>query len=303
MMKKVLIAGGSGLIGSRLTKLLLKNNYEVAWLSRGKRAIHGVQLYHWDIDKQEIDITAVLWADAIIHLAGAGIADEKWTEKRKSEIINSRVKSIALLRNTMISQQHSIQCIIASSAVGFYGDRDNDLLTETSASGDGFLSSSVAKWENAIDTFADAKVRLVKLRFGIVLSENGGALPELKKTLPIGVAPLLGNGKQLYPWIHIDDIAGFILFALQQENVVGLYNVTANVNSQKQIMQSLQSVYNTFSVLIPVPVFVLRIMLGEMADTVLVSQNVSNKKMMDTGYDLQFSDLKTALQQIKNSHT
>lgn len=302
-MKKILIAGGSGLIGNRLTQLLLKNNFEVAWLSRGNKGMPDVQLFHWDIEKQEIDIAAVLWADAIIHLAGAGIADEKWTAKRKSEIINSRVKSIALLRNTMLSQQHSIQCVIASSAVGFYGDRDNDLLSETSASGDGFLSSSVTEWENAIDTFTDTKVRLVKLRFGIVLSEKGGALPELKKTLPIGVAPVLGNGKQLYPWIHIDDVAGFILYAMQHEKIADVYNLVANVNSQKQIMQSLQSVYNSFSVLFPVPVFVLRIMLGEMADTVLVSQNVSNKKMLDTGYALQFSEIKIALTQIKNSHT
>ncbi|HET8964195.1 MAG TPA: NAD-dependent epimerase/dehydratase family protein, partial [Chitinophagales bacterium] len=109
MMKKILITGGSGLIGSRLTQLLHQNNFEVAWLSRGKKATSGVKLFHWDIEKQKIDIAAVLWADAIIHLAGAGIADERWTEKRKSEIINSRVNSIALLRNTMISQPHSVQ--------------------------------------------------------------------------------------------------------------------------------------------------------------------------------------------------
>lgn len=303
MIKKILITGGSGLIGSRTTQLLLQNNFEVGWLSRGKKAMPGVKLFQWDIEKQEIDIAAVLWADAIIHLAGAGIADERWTEKRKREIINSRVNSIALLRNTMLSQPHSVQCVIASSAVGFYGDRENELLTEDSASGDGFLSSSVTEWENAIETFSDTKVHLIKLRFGIVLSEKGGALPELKKTLPFGVAPLLGNGKQLYPWIHIDDVAGFMLYALQHKKIVGVYNLVADVNSQKQLMQSLQSVYNTFSVLIPVPVFVLRIMLGEMADTVLVSQNVSNKKMLDTGYDLQFSEINNALSQIKNSHT
>lgn len=302
-MKKILIAGGSGLIGRRLTQVLQRCGCEVAWLSRGHTAAPGVQVFQWDIDAHHIDAEAVLWADAVIHLAGASLAGGRWTKRHKRTIIDSRVQSLALLHGAMMRQPHAVQCVIAASAVGYYGDRGSELLTETSAPGRGFLSESVMQWEEAIHALQQIKVRLVTMRFGMVLSGTGGALPKLMQALPFGIAPLLGNGKQLYPWIHISDLSEFIAYTLQHEHIAGVYNVSAHVHSQKQVMQSLQRVFNNCSVRIPVPVFILRILLGEMADAVLISQNVCNEKMRKSGYVLQYPELIAALTQIKNSHT
>lgn len=303
MQKKILIAGGSGLIGRRLTQLLLQQHYEVGWLSRGKSGRPGVKLFYWDLENGELDAEAIKWADTIIHLAGEGIADKRWTKKRKQKIISSRVDGITLIRNCMQQNAHHITCVIAGSAVGYYGDRGNALVNEGSGAGSGFLSTSVTQWENAISTFSDAGVRLITLRTGVVLSVKGGALKELKKTLPLGIAPVLGNGKQYMPWIHLDDACGFILHALQNDNISGTINMCASAATQKQVMQAIRKVFQPYSILAPVPVFALRILLGEMADTVLISQNVSNNKMLNTGYTLHYSDLHSALVQIKNSHT
>ncbi|MFN3939242.1 MAG: DUF1731 domain-containing protein, partial [Chitinophagales bacterium] len=167
--------------------------------------------------------------------------------------------------------------------------------------GSGFLSTSSVQWESASHKFSEAGVRLVILRIGIVLSLQGGALPALKKTLPLGIAPVLGSGKQYYAWIHIDDVCGFIMHVLSPQPVSGTFNLCAGVSTQKELMQAIQKIYGRFSVLMPAPAFVLRLMLGEMADTVLISQRVNNNKLLQSGYQLKYSNITAALEHLRST--
>lgn len=302
MIHKILIAGGSGLIGRRLTALLLHNGYAVAWLSRKQQNIFsGVHTYIWNTESMQMDVEAIRWADAIVNLSGEGIADKRWTKARKKIITGSRIKAAELLAKALEENKNKVQCVIASAAVGYYGDNGGKWINEVCEAGSGFLSISSMQWEEASHRFENMGLRVLLLRIGIVLSSQGGALPELKKTLPFGLAPVLGNGKQYYSWMHIDDVCGFIMYALKQENLSGTFNVCTDVITQKEMMQEMQRVFGKFSFRIPVPVFILRLMLGEMADTVLISQRVSSNKLLQTGYPIKFNTLPEALINIYNT--
>lgn len=294
-MKNILITGGSGLIGTALTKLLLENGYKVAWLSRSKKEIKNVKIFLWDVANNVLDDAAIEWADAIIHLAGEGIADKRWTDKRKKEIMESRTKSTSLLIEKLKLFPGKVQNIICASAIGYYGNRKNEILTENSKPGTGFLSESVIAWENATSAFEKLNLQLTRIRIGIVLSEKGGAFKELQKTAVIRILPVMGSGKQIYSWIHIDDVCGIILFVLKN-NLSGIYNAVApNPVSQKQLMEKIKSVSGKFYVLVPVPVFGLEIILGEMKNMLLINQQVIGEKIIKAGYKFKFVEVDVAI--------
>lgn len=306
-MAAVLITGGTGLIGKALSPMLLRKGYEVIILTRNPSDATnnqpGISYAKWNIETGEIDKVAVAKADYIVHLAGAGVAEKRWTDKRKNEILESRTKSGALLVKALRETENHIQAVISSSAVGWYGpDTPASLqkgFNEDSKSSDDFLGKTCKLWEAAIQPVEVLGKRLVILRTGIVLSNNGGALAEFKKPLKFGMASILGGGDQITSWIHIDDICRMYLYAIEN-NINGIYNAVAPhpvTNKQLTLTLAKATKGNAF-VSMHVPAFVLKIMLGEMSVEVLKSANVSVAKFQQTGFQFAYPTIESALKEL-----
>jgi uncharacterized protein len=297
--ESVLIAGGSGLVGDRLCHILTQNGYRVMILSRKKYNNGNIAVYEWDVEKGTIDENAILRADYVINLAGTGIADARWTDARKKLIIESRVKSAELLLSTFKKLNHFPKVYISAAAIGFYGDRADEILDEESAAGTGFLSESCIAWENSIQTVAESGIRTVTLRIGIVLSMLGGALAETMKPLRFGLATYFGKGNQYYSWIHIDDLCNIFLKAIEDEDMVGVYNsVAPNPSTNKEFTKTLKEAYGKFSILAWTPSFLMRLVLGEMSAVVMTSSIVSSAKIEQEGFIFQYPELLTAFKDV-----
>lgn len=296
--KKILITGASGLIGTRLTTLLLDKGYEVAHLSRsGKNS--KVPVFIWDVDKQTMDHDALRGVDTIIHLAGAGVVEKRWTAKRKKEILESRTHSTQLLYEVLKTQKHQVKNFISASAIGYYGFEDDREFTEEDPAGKDFLADVTAQWEREADKIGALGIRLVKVRIGIVLSPHDGALKPMVNTVRWWIGAPLGSGDQYISWIHIDDVCGMILYAAEHANVQGPVNAVAtqpvtNRDLTKAIAKTLQKPL----VLPPVPGFVIAVMLGEMGKIVLNGNRVSSRKIQQLGYRLKFDDIEKALDNL-----
>jgi uncharacterized protein len=297
-MQTVLITGGTGLVGKALTQLLLNKGYKVIVLTRGN-TIHTnnnkLSFAKWNVDKNEIDIAALQQADYIIHLAGAGVMDKKWTEAYKQEIIDSRIKSAGLIADSLKKHSNKVKAVISASAIGWYKDI-NTVHTEEEPADDSFLGYTCQLWEQSILPVKELDKRLVTLRIGIVLSKAGGALKEFIQPLKFGVAAILGNGKQTVSWVHIDDLCQMFLYALENEKLSGIYNAVAPepVNN-KTLTLTLAKKRNRFYLPVHVPQFVLKTILGSRSIEVLKSNNVSCKKMQSAGFTFQFSNIDKAL--------
>jgi uncharacterized protein len=307
-MATVLITGGTGLIGRALTKSLLEKGYEVIILTRdpAKFATHTTRLNYaaWDPAAQTIDTDAITKTDHIIHLAGAGVADKRWSKKRKQEIVESRVKSGELLVKTLRETANQVQSVISSSAIGWYGPDDkgqNTGFAEDAPAAADFLGQTCKQWEASIEPVAQLGKRLVKLRTGIVLSKDGGALKEFLKPLRFGIASILGTGRQMISWIHIDDMVRLYITAIEKENMIGVYNAVAPspVTNKQLIMALARKKRGRFFIPVYVPSFVLKIMLGEMSIEVLKSATVSCEKLSKTGFIFQYPTITAAFADIK----
>lgn len=294
---KVIITGGTGLVGNKLVTLLKQKGYEVNVLCRNPKLANE---YKWNIENETIDEAVFDGATAIIHLAGAGIADERWSESRKKEIIESRTKSAQLLHNYLSKINHNITTFISASAVGFYGDRGNDLLTEEAQNGSGFLAEVCQLWENAADNFNSLNISVSKIRIGIVLSKDGGALPKLDFPIKFGIGAYIGNGKQYVPWIHIDDLCNIFIHTLENKNSTNnTYNACApEIKTNKEMSKTIAKVLNRPFIPFPAPAFILNTVMGEMATMILMSTKCSPKKIMDTGFSFQFPTLTLTLENI-----
>ena len=295
-MKKIIITGGTGLVGKRLTILLKEKGYEVNILCRNPKQPNE---YKWNIEANFIDEKVFENAIAIIHLAGAGVADKRWTDERKQEIIDSRVKSTQLLFQYLAEGKHQIQSFISASAVGFYGDRKNELLTETSSNGTGFLAEVCQLWENEVEKIASINIAVSKIRIGIVLSKDGGALPKLDFPIRFGIGAYIGNGKQFVPWIHIDDLCQIFFHLFEHKNQNSTYNACApDVKTNKEMSKTIAHVLHRPFIPFPAPEFVLKTVMGEMAAMLLMSNNCTSKKIQQTGFVFQFPTLEKALENI-----
>ena len=305
-MQTVLISGGTGLVGSRLTELLLAKNYKVIVLSRNANTISTNPMLTyaaWNIEQQTIDATAIEQADFIVHLAGAGVADKRWSDERKVEILNSRTMSSALLVKALQENKHNVKAVVGASAIGWYGadpaTHINGFEENDNAALD-FLGSICQQWEASIEAVTTLNIRLVKLRTGIVLSPKGGALKEFLNPIKMGIAAILGNGKQMVSWIHIDDLCKQFIYAIENTNLQGSYNAVApNPVTNKQLTLAIaKKVRGKFFIPIHVPAFVLKIMLGEMSIEVLKSTTVSAKKIEATGFKFSYPTIEPAMNDL-----
>lgn len=288
-MAKILITGGTGLVGTKLTKLLIEKKHEVVILSRNATQKNE---FEWNISKNFIDEKAFDSIDYIIHLAGAGIADERWTSERKEILIDSRVKSANLLFQKVKELNIPLKGFISASGIGFYGAITSDkIYKETDDLGNDFIASICEKWENAALQFEKEKIPVTILRTGIVLSEKGGALEKMRTPV---VTPL-GSGKQYLAWIHIDDLCEMYLKAVEG-NLIGIYNAVApehhtSFSFSKALAKSIKKPF----VGIAVPSFLLKAMFGELAIILLEGSRISSKKIENSGFSFKFKKLEKAL--------
>jgi uncharacterized protein len=299
MIKKILITGGSGLVGKKITALLERKGYEVAWLSRSPEK-YKQKSFAWDVDKQTIDPDALSWADGIIHLAGEGVADKRWTAERKKAILQSRIQSTLLLKHAIEKSEKKPEVFVSASAVGYYGfNTGENIMEEDGKAGNDFLAQVVMAWESEVQKIAEYGIRTVMLRIGIVLDNKGGALVEMLK--PPVAAPL-GNGQQWMSWIAIDDLARMFLFAIEKGEMKGVYNaVGPNPATNAELTKAAAKKAGKFFVEIGVPGFALKIILGEMAQMVLGGNRVSAKKIRKAGFEFRYPVLEDALEKIYNS--
>ncbi|MFW5759732.1 MAG: TIGR01777 family oxidoreductase [Cyclobacteriaceae bacterium] len=296
MAKHILITGGTGLIGSRLTEMLIEKGYEVAHLSRSKTGAKDIKTYRWDIKKQIIEDGAVENARAIVHLAGASVAGKRWTDDYKEIILKSRTDSSYLLYQRLQTTNHNLEAFIASSAIGYYGDAGDKICTEDSPSGEDFLAYVTREWEAKVQLVDKMGVRRVQLRTGVVLSEKEGALPKIMQPIKLGVGAPLGSGKQFMSWIHLDDLCNMYIRAIEDTDMKGIYNaVSPNPVTNRDFTRIAARVAKKPFFMPSVPVFALKLALGEMAATVLAGQIVSSKKIEMTGFKFQFPRLGDAL--------
>jgi uncharacterized protein (TIGR01777 family) len=328
-MATIMITGGTGTVGKRLTDLLLKKGHSVIIVGRGEHskgsstskpsnsssAFNQTNLRYaqWNIDAQTIDESAIQQADYIIHLAGAGVADKRWSDARKKEIADSRINSCALIVKALSSIPNKVKGVISASAIGWYGP-DNQLDDEGNASTGldkrgfteaanpypDFLGNTCKAWEDSITPVKAFGKRLVILRTGIVLSNQGGALVEFKKPLLFKTAAILGSGKQMISWIHVDDLCNQYIYAIENEQMNGVYNAVAPhpVSNQSLTIELAKKICGSFYIPFYVPAFVLKIALGEMSIEVLKSATVSSHKIEAAGFHFQYPSIHDALNQL-----
>lgn len=303
-MQTVLISGGTGLVGNALTNTLLAKGYKVIILSRKLKENppdQNLSYALWDTVTQQIDIAAVKQADYIIHLAGAGVVDKKWTAAYKKEIVESRTESSKLILKALNSnsQNNKVKAIISASAIGWYGADTLPVkpFTEQKPADSSFLSQTCKLWEESIEPVTNLGIRLVKFRIGIVLSQKGGALTEFKKPIKLGIAAILCNGKQIVSWIHIDDLCRTFITAIENEKMHGAYNAVAPQPVSNKTLTTVlaRTMKGGFFIRLYVPVFVLKLMMGQRSIEVLKSTTVSCAKLLDTGFKFTYSSIEAAL--------
>ncbi|CAN5287150.1 TIGR01777 family oxidoreductase [soil metagenome] len=306
-MAVVLITGGTGLIGANLTRHLTAKKHEVIILSRdrsGKSEKPLVEYAHWNIDKQEIEENALLKADYIIHLAGAGVMDKRWTKSYKEEILKSRTESSKLLVKSLQKLNHHVSGFISASAIGYYGADPKTMkdggFIESDPPDNSFLGDTCVKWENSVEPVVQLGIRLCKLRTGIVLANNGGAYAEFKRPVNFGIAAILSTGKQVVSWIHIDDLCRMYLHCIFNTAMEGAYNAVgpAPVTNKKLTLEIADAIRKKFYIPVHIPQFVLKLMLGQQSIEILKSATVSSTKIYSVGFTFLYPTIEMAIAEL-----
>ncbi len=298
--ENILITGGSGMIGRRLTTLLTERGYRVSHLSRAQHN-SPVKTFLWAPDRGWIDEEALENADAIVHLAGAGIADKRWNERRKAVILSSRVESSRILADHLQKDPRRVRAIISASGISYYGleDPPSGAFRESDAPGEDFMAQVTIAWEREINRINDPRIRTVFIRTGVVLSEKGGALEKLVLPVRYLVGAPLGSGRQFVNWIHLDDLCGMYIKAIEDTRMHGPYNgVAPNPVSNRELTKQIAKVLKRPLWLPPVPGFVVKLIAGEVAELVLKGGKISSQKIQEAGFEFQFKTVDAALQEL-----
>jgi uncharacterized protein len=303
-MQKILITGGSGLIGKELSRQLAEKSYEIRIIGRKrpKQVNPAFSFYEWDIDKGIFDKEALVNIDYIVHLAGENISGKRWTKGQKKMIEDSRVKSSELIYQSCLENNTWPKAFISGSAIGYYGTFTSEvLISEESPVGKDFLASVCQKWERSADLFAEKKVRTVKIRTGVVLSNYGGAYVKMANVAKQGMSTTLGQGKQYVPWIHIHDLVGIFIKAIEDESMNGVFNgVSPQHLSNKELTKQIARSLNKPFFLPPLPSLFLSSIYGEMANILLKGSRVSSEKIIQQGFVFKFPTIEKALDNLKD---
>ncbi len=301
-MKTVLITGGSGMIGKRLSDLLIEKGYKVIWLSRERFKNAKIPRYRWDYRKNEIDIEALEQADIIVHLAGYSLGEDSWTRHKKQVIVESRVQTSKLLLDTCKSINKTLEAFISASAVGYYGMvTDDKIYTESDKPArNDFLSRTCKKWESAAFRFdEELSVRTVAIRTAFVISGQSDAFKKMTLPVRIGLGAPLGRGSQYFNWIHLDDICGIYIKAIEDVNMRGVYNAASlEYSTNAEFMKKMAKAMNRPFFMPKIPSFLIRLIMGESSGMVLEGSRISSQKIVDEGFEFSFP---TSDQAIKDS--
>lgn len=299
-MTKVLVTGGTGSVGRELCHFLSSNNFDVSILSRSRNENSKYKTYIWDYKSALIEKESIESCDYIIHLAGAGIADKRWTQARQKEILESRTKTTSLLYKAISTSKHKIKGFISASAIGYYGQITSDaVFTEQDPAGDDFVAHVCESWEIETNKISNLGIRTVTLRIGIVLMKKGGALEKMTKPFHLGLGAILGNGKQIVPWIHIKDLNQIILTSIQSNQFQGVYNSCApeqvsNTEFSKFIARSLDK-----KIWLPnVPSAALKLLLGKRAVLLTKGSRISVRKIQQAGFEFEYPKIQGALSDL-----
>ena len=295
---KILVSGSTGLIGSALVPFLTAGGHKVIRLIRAETR-PGQAAVHWDPAAGKIDSSALEGLDAVVHLAGENIAARRWTPVQKARIRDSRVQGTRLLAQSLARLQQPPTVMVCASAIGFYGDRGEELLTEASAPGSGFLTDTCRDWEAAAQSASEKDIRVVNLRLGVVLSPGGGALAKMLLPFRLGVGGKIGSGRQYMSWIGIDDVVGAIHYALTADELRGPINaVSPNPVTNREFTKTLGRVLSRLTIF-PMPAFAARMAFGEMADELLLSSTrVKPARLQNSGYYFRHPRLEDALRHL-----
>ena len=310
-MPTIVLPGGSGLLGRAISKFLASKGYEVIILSRSLprsgilSPTKNIRFALWDTEKKTVDEGVIETADIIINLAGATVDERRWTDKRKKELVESRVKSCETIVKALSEKSNNVKTVINVCGIGWYGEdqhntRQTKGFVETDPPSDNFLAITCQKWEAAIAPVKELGKRLVILRTGAVLSKEGGAFKEFLKPVRFGIAAILGNGKQIFSWVHVQDLCELMLWAIENKSLHGVYNAVSPtpVSNRNLMIELAQQVKGNFYIPFYVPSFLLKILFGELSTEVLKSTTVSSEKIQGSGFIFQYPEIKSALKDL-----
>ena len=296
----VLITGGSGLLGTALSDLLVKRGYEVRHLSRQKNPSSPYKNYLWNLQEETVDPKAFSGVDFIFKLAGENISEKRWSAKRKQVLVDSRVKTVQLLKEKMLEQGVRINAFISASGTGYYKVNSGvGYLSEDAPADERFLGNCCVQWEAAADNFTPLAERVIKLRIPMVLAKNGGALKKLTPLVNLGLGAAFGSGKQIVSWVHIDDVCNAFLASIENLTMKGVYNVVAAEQVTNELfIGGIARVLGRPFFLPNVPRFLLQLFLGEMSSLLLEGCTVSSEKLMETGFVFKYKTLDEAIKNL-----
>lgn len=300
MKEKVLIAGGSGLVGKRLSQLLIEQGYEVSILSRSQKKLDNINVIKWNPSKNQLDKSA-FDTNHIINLAGAGIADKPWTKSRKKELVESRLVSANFLFDQLQQKGIKLKSYIGASAIGYYGDGGDTLQNESDTPAvDSFMTRLCSDWEEAHQNFNTIADQVSILRIGIVLSTLGGAYPKMRMTFKFGFGSYFGSGEQYYSWIHIDDLSNMFIHLMKSNQEGSIYNaVSPNPLTNKALTHAIKDTLGIKGIVMPAPSFILKSVMGQLSRVILNSNRVSSQKIEDVGFDFKFPEASAAIGDIE----
>jgi len=298
MAKNVLLTGGTGFIGKHLTDVLIENGFTVSILSRSDRKnTPSITYYKWNLKDNFIDRDAILNADYIVHLAGEGIVEKRWTKRRKKAILESRTKPVQLILSILKENNKTLDAFVSASAVGIYGAfTSQEICTENTPPANDFLGMTCQKWEAAADQITTLGIRTVKIRTGIVLGKGEGFLKKITPGFKAGFGAILGSGKQYIPWIHVEDLCQIYLKAIVDTDMQGAYNATITDNTTNATLSRILAHLYGYTIWLPnIPAFLIRLGLGKMSIAVLEGQRISSEKIQKAGFEFQYTDIETTL--------